>query len=458
MGLYAQCIEDIDTALGLDKNKSSALEQKLVPRLVKSYLQVNDPKAAVDALNRVSESGDKAVMEFVCRRLANSSLPNEHKYRRDRLQQLPRYLPSLDPVREYYVVGHDEACSQIDASMLDQSDRSISILFGGIGDARNMYATLLKVDQLEREFLRLPTRKYHLTINDIKPETLARDLLMFFLLNDLGRIKELGENKRRDILTTIFFLYIASVVPQRVSGHIQVTIERVVAALQSGNGIPTWVHIYERDKVLLLKTLNSWHGNLKIRHNVAEVMRVHTKYLKSAKMDTFPPALATERSFFAKTGAYWASWPWAKQHEPILFTARADKKHWQKAKTHVAENWSINVTIMDEEWPEDQAYKGDLKSILAFDPFAIMTRFYLHTGLDEPTEDPTLYAYAAKFFACVAVAIQRLQDRLVVEVIHGEISDVLEAIRYRTLDRADNFPTEYDQVHLSNIPLVPPIY
>ncbi len=35
MGLYAQCIEDIDTALGLDKNKSSALEQKLVPRLVK---------------------------------------------------------------------------------------------------------------------------------------------------------------------------------------------------------------------------------------------------------------------------------------------------------------------------------------------------------------------------------------------------------------------------------------
>lgn len=202
MGLYAQCIEDIDTALGLDKNKSSALEQKLVPRLVKSYLQVNDPKAAVDALNRVSESGDKAVMEFVCRRLANSSLPKEHKYRRDRLQQLPRYLPSLDPVREYYVVGHDEACSQIDASMLDQSDRSVSILFGGIGDARNMYATLLKVDQLEREFLRLPTRKYHLTINDIKPETLARDLLMFFL-NDLGRIKELGENKRRDILTTI---------------------------------------------------------------------------------------------------------------------------------------------------------------------------------------------------------------------------------------------------------------
>jgi len=458
MGLYAQCIEDIDTALGLDKNKSSALEQKLVPRLVKSYLQVNDHEAAIGALETVSESGNKAILDSVCRRLADSSLLDEYKYRRVRLQQMPRYLPSLDPVREYYVVGHDEACSQIDASMLDQSDQSISILFGGIGDARNLYATLLKVDQLEGELLQLPTRKYHVTINDIKPETLARDLLMFFLLNDLGRIRESSENERRDILTTIFFLYIASVVPQRVSRHIQVTVERVVAALQSGNGIPTWVHIYERDKVLLLKTLDSWHGNLKIRHNVAEVTRVHTKYLKFAKSDTFPPALATERSFFAKTGSYWASGPWAKQHEPILSTARADKKHWQKAKTHVAENWSINVTIMDEEWPEDQAYKGDLKSILAFDPFAIMTRFYLHTGLDEPTEDPTLYAYAAKFFARVAVAIQRLQDRLVVEVIHGEISDVLEAIRYRTLDRADNFPTEYDQVHLSNIPLVPPIY
>lgn len=108
---------------------------------------------------------------------------------------------------------------------------------------------------------------------------------------------------------------------------------------------------------------------------------------------------------------------------------------------------------MDEEWPEGQVYKGDLKSILTFDPFVIVSRFYLHTGLDEPTEDPTLYAYVAKFFARVAVAIQRLRDRLVVEVIYGEISDTLEGIRYRILDRVDSFPTEYDQVHLSNVPL-----
>jgi len=455
MGLYAQCIVDIQTALQLDGHKSSALAQKLAPRLVKSYLQINDHKAAVDALGNVSEVRDKALLSSVCSRLANS-LPDEHKYRRDRLEQLPKYLPSLDPVKEYYVVGHDEACSQIDASMLDQSDGPISILFGGIGDARNLYATLLKIDRLERELPRLPTRKYHITINDIKPETLARDLLMFFLLNDLGCIKDSSEHERRDILTTTFFLYIASVVPQRVSGRIQVIIDRVIAALQSKKGIPEWIHIYERDKVQLIKTLRSWRGNLKTRHTVAEVVRLHTKYLKSAKSDTIPAALVIERNFFAKTGACWASRPWAQQHEPVLLTVRADKKHWQKARTHVSENWRVNMTLMDEQWPEDQAYEDDLGSVLAFDPFDIMTRFYLHTDLEEPTEDPTIYAYAAKFFARVAVAMKRLQNRLVVEVIHGEISDILEAIRYRTLDRADNFPSEYDQVHLSNIPLVPP--
>ena len=51
------------------------------------------------------------------------------------LLQLPRYLPTIFPTTEYYVVGHDEACPQIDASTMDKHNTSLSFFFGGIGDA-----------------------------------------------------------------------------------------------------------------------------------------------------------------------------------------------------------------------------------------------------------------------------------------------------------------------------------
>ena len=65
-------------------------------------------------------------------------------------------------------------------------DPMIAYLFGGIGDARHVFKTLLDIKHRE-EYFKAPVRKYHLTIVDINPHALARDLIVFVLLDDLSK-------------------------------------------------------------------------------------------------------------------------------------------------------------------------------------------------------------------------------------------------------------------------------
>ena len=52
---------------------------------------------------------------------------------------------------EYYNVGHDDATPQVDVPLIFMSGpkETLSFLFGGIGDARHLYATLTSIAEAE---------------------------------------------------------------------------------------------------------------------------------------------------------------------------------------------------------------------------------------------------------------------------------------------------------------------
>ncbi len=110
---------------------------------------------------------------------------NKDKCQWEIVLNLLRYLPTSLSSTEYCVVGHDDACPRIDRSMLEDFDDPLSFFFRRIGDARNLYATVLQIDRLEQENTGRRKRTYHATINNIKGGALARDLVMFYLLDDL---------------------------------------------------------------------------------------------------------------------------------------------------------------------------------------------------------------------------------------------------------------------------------
>ncbi|KAL8773397.1 MAG: hypothetical protein Q9194_004354 [Teloschistes cf. exilis] len=280
------------------------------------------------------------------------------------------------------------------------------------------------MDQLEQKDSFIRSRKYHLTINDIKAEALARGLLVLFLLTELDGIDESKETERTEALTTLFFLYIAPVVPQR----------------------------------FLVEALRSWRGKLRSKYSVVEALQMHIDHLKShfadyledAERSVEPNKWHPERTLFVQTGAYRPPESWAREYEPILSCARSNKKHTKKIKTHVSNTWTMNVTMLDARW-QGPLY-DTFGAVLSFDPFGAVDNLYLHTGLERPQQKPCLYNHVARFFAHVATAIGRLRKRLVIEIMDGEVNNMLETIRYNSSDRPETFPVKYDRVHLSNIP------
>ena len=341
--------------------------------------------------------------------------------------------------------------------MLKRNRNSLAFFFGGIRDARNLYATILEIDRLEQSVAKRHTRTYHATMNDVNPRALARDLVMFHLLDELKSLPISGENNRTALLATIFFMFIGAVVPSYVSDRIQKAAEAVLIELQSKNSHLHWLKIYDRDRPELIRVLKSWKSKLKSIWNPAEVTeRLIWHYRDSNQnhrrlVDEDKPRAGCKQEikYFLRMGVLWP--PLFKIKEPnSAVTTRPDGGS-KSSKSHVLQGWRVNVTMLDPDWAKgpDEAQGG-----WSFDPYDLMESFYERTNLQEPANTSALYHYVANFFEHVVLAMRRLDGRLTIEMIHGEVSKTMEQIRYGFLERQQGFPNKYNAVHLSNIPLV----
>jgi hypothetical protein len=132
--------------------------------------------------------------------------------------------------------------------------------------------------------------------------------------------------------------------------------------------------------------------------------------------------------------------------------------------------WMPNVTLIDVDQVEQQAKMGiplertDID--LVTDLFAQWAE-YLRTP--HPQNPKCLYDYGAGYFLILASALIHLRDRLRVEPILGEMCETFEKMRLGLYtDRknkpvpgqtdsdqdnsAEDYPTVYNRVHLSNVP------
>ncbi|KAI4220875.1 MAG: hypothetical protein LQ349_007983 [Xanthoria aureola] len=341
IGDYRQCIKDIAYAL--------------YARFIKSSLYIKDVQAAEANCALLGDHPDKAASRTSS--LAVSNL----------IRALARYLSTLDDNPEYYPVGHDKACSQVDKHMLRKAvKKPVSLFFGGIGDARNLYATLIETARLETVDSRPPKRKYHVIVNDLKAPALARDLVMFYLLDDLAKMESSGGELETEHCTVILYLFTASILPPFAARRIQETIKRA--------------------------------------------------------------------------------------HEPLLHIAQKGMVGWKNGKEYVCRHWEVNVTLTDEAWTESRRWDW-VYGVIGFDPFENMEALYELTGLPLPKNQTSLYEFVAAFFQRVAQSLQKLRNRLMVEMLLGEVWGNLDMIQHKILDRDQSFPHSYDRIHLSNIPI-----
>lgn len=255
---------------------------------------------------------------------------------------------------EYYNLGHDSAQSQFEVSEFPAGNHSTySFFFGGIGDARHLYATLIAISQNREK--KKDTNKYHFTINDIKPHTLARDFLIFLLTQQLSKIPNVPSDgqktMRSDILALLFYIYMGVLFPPRVHSHFQRLIVTARKAIADHNeDFPPWLWVSERDSLKINDVYDTWTEELfPANHAQGKISEA------GGRMPPGRPPRGCEKEFAAyrKTGALFPPKE-IRKHEPkmeALLASTSVGAAWEKkVKTYVKDHWKINMTLVDRGW------------------------------------------------------------------------------------------------------------
>lgn len=254
---------------------------------------------------------------------------------------------------EYYNLGHDDAQSQFEPSIFPKKNARYSFFFGGIGDARHFYATLIAIIQHREEAK--DTNKYHFTINDIKPHTLARDFLILLLIQQLSQIPSAPSDadtaKRADILTLLFYIYVGVLFPKWVHTHFKQLLVTAGKALTSRNeDFPSWLWISELDARKINGVLKTWGQELYPASYAQAKISEAAMMMPSGEK---PAGCAKEFMAYRKTGALFPPKETRKydpKMEGLLEEAGAGAAWEKKVKVHVKDNWIINMTLVDKEW------------------------------------------------------------------------------------------------------------
>ncbi|KAF7985824.1 hypothetical protein HWV62_490 [Athelia sp. TMB] len=153
----------------------------------------------------------------------------------------------------------------------------VSFLFGGVGDARHVFGTIIGA---HRALQTLPKQRrsnfrVHLTMLDLHPNPLARDLCILMLLDSLTN-QNLAQTEILEIKATIFYTYIGVALPSYCFERLCSTMRDLKRRLSKQPfSFPDWIHVHTSSAVHIIDALNFWLS-LMGKKDVASMLQAHT--------------------------------------------------------------------------------------------------------------------------------------------------------------------------------------
>lgn len=195
------CIEILDEQVSPECSKRDPLLCKNLWRLARAlHYGEGERDEVCSFLRRLESSADKSFSSNASKMLGQLKYYEDSAHVRGAGQSKTEFQPALlrarlqDPYSQYFRFGHDKSESllrhpDIDSQSihlkdLDDNELSLALLFGGVGDARHVMATLLDA---HHQYLTLPSRKkekfrLHLTLNDINSQAIAKDVSDLYII------------------------------------------------------------------------------------------------------------------------------------------------------------------------------------------------------------------------------------------------------------------------------------
>ncbi|KAJ8067787.1 hypothetical protein OCU04_003385 [Sclerotinia nivalis] len=367
---------------------------------------------------------------------------------------LPRYRASMYTTMDYFTVGHDIAESvfnDLPQNFPREDDKTMSFFLGGIGDARHFYATMIDLHASEKKGI-APRRKYHFVANDLNKCALTRDLIIWKLLDELSTLAH-DSDQGLMALATIFFIYESYLIPKYIHENLRAIMENILVILEKGDSPLPWVSLHAHDIPKYIEVLKHWICGDFENFTTSKVMQGIQIALSQRPL--FPDQnCKKEKQMYAKYGFLRPPEKTLLSLEPILWELIKTPSKYNGLRGYIQKNWIFNPTMMDLDWYKD-LQRRDRSEAFDFgnDPFDALGQFESFYKGQKPS---SLFDHVAPLFKGAADAIKKMKQRLHVEVLCGDVIEIAEWLRYNIsptrVPRSEKFPTEFDLIHLSNIP------
>ncbi|KAF8309535.1 uncharacterized protein EI90DRAFT_3296564 [Cantharellus anzutake] len=344
------------------------------------------------------------------------------------------------------------------------SDWKFSALMIGSGDARNLYATLLDMSQqLPAPKLKSERKshgpKFHFTLVDIHPTSIARNLVVLHTLDELARFpgKHVQTNKRAlDLLAMLHFVFILD-----KSGNL--------AYLQAlglpGNDVSQLQNqaASERDAMISMIAPQMEEKLIAQGERPSEAKKIVEGMMDTGVLETVFENLdimegsVNERSLYNELRVLWPPTHLMSEEPPILQEVmNRSRAVYQKplaekvnlARKAILRTWLPNITFTSPEW----------RGSLSHDPFRIASEFFnsqVPKNFKPDDDTASLYDYSVAFFSRAAEGVRKsfqYPSSLMIELIASDGLRAMESIRLSSLGREPEWPILYDRIHLSNVP------
>lgn len=414
--------------------------------------------------------------------------------------EIPRIKPQIRTVPEYFVFGHDIPESLYETALGKTGRKKIALMFGGIGDGRHLLASLMGI--LAEEGLKRieADTHYHFTIVDHKPAVIARNMIILSMLGDLASTIHRGENTRtQKLMATLYYIFLAPIMPPTLHAILQANIQEVISSLEERNERHSFLDLPQTYRAEVLRVLREWQHEVgeqyppsKLRPKIvqARIMADSTdndqlsKYMDvDNSMPRAPSGCKKQEEFYRKTAILTLTGD-GRGHGADLKTAFDDLDLVKSPEvsrdmlSQIEATWKTNPTMIDLDYEKSREHHFNDQD-LCHNPFSfgealVQAGFAMESGSG-------LLSYLHLYFVSAANAISTLGDRLKIEACVGDVTSILEQIRFGMVghrqqaetpagaeeesqlshdevDRQDQvedlseYPKVYDKIHLSNIP------
>ncbi|KAG5637440.1 hypothetical protein H0H81_004549 [Sphagnurus paluster] len=333
----------------------------------------------------------------------------------------------------------------------------LAFLFGGAGDARHVFGTILGLTRAHKKLRPVEKKalKTHITVLDIHFATVARDLVLFWLLNKLVEEK-LDAISRLEIQAALPIVralnYWSTNTSITASGLISHHSHRSpIEHIKAMSGGPFGMFgdplagrrqdaaAADRMGPLELRRVGEAFGLgsvplAKVRE-VIQKNKVESMVLADFDKNT-PWRLEHEAEWYTRVKVFvplskmWHLHPGLEYYGQIR-GENVSESTMRKIARDVQKSWKPNITLLDGTKDGYPSFDYDVFTIVHQ-----IAEFSKNTGLNLKVDKTSpSFSYVATFFENVAGAIKILLETIKVEFICGEVNKEISKIRHLLLER-----------------------